>query len=351
VAKDYVNQPEFFQQHAVDGLLPDHLMAQMLALPEGDISVVVDVNAPTVKEPGDSPDTDGQADPAATTAAPSTTPAPAAATPDPAPAQTPQVVLAKDGVHTIPFERLEEARQQAQEAKQRADALEAEVQRLRAAGTPSPAPAATTAEPAPAGEPTVEAGLFGDYSDAQLAAGIEKLVSQRTADLRNEITTLKQQLTPVQEQATLNANEAHWREIYTKHPDTDSLVESSELDAWIKAQPSFVRNGYAKVLEDGTASEVVELFDAYKAATGKTQPPPAAAAPAATPAAAAAASAAAAIAAAKHVTPTSLSEIPAGTTAHHDENAAMLELTPHAVLTKLEGLSPAEIEKRLSRIL
>lgn len=358
VAKDQVTtQAEFFQTHAVDGVLPDHLMAQLVALPEGDISLVIDVNAPTIKDPGASPDTDGQDDTAAAPAA-APTPAPAAAvaaapTPPVPAAPAPQVVLAKDGVHTIPYERLEEARQLAAESKRQADEaarrtaeLEAENARLKAA-TPAPSPAQAPAAPAAApAAPAATTGLFGDYSDAQLAAGIEKLVTQRTADLQGQIATLQQQLTPVQQAATLTANEQHWREIYTAHPDTDSLVESSELAAWIGAQPSFVRAQYEKVLNEGMAGEVVELFSAYKTATGIPATPPAPSA-----AAAATAAAQAAIANARQPAPTSLSEIPAGTSANHDEAAAMLEATPMALMQRLEGLSPAEVERRLSRIL
>lgn len=340
-------QAEFFQTNAVDGVLPDQLMAEFLSLPEGDISLVVDVHAPTAQggaTPG-AADLDDQGG----TAAP--TPAPAAPAPAPAPAApTPQVVLARDGVHTIPFERLEEARNTAAQEKARADALAAEVERLRLAGA-APSPAQAPA-PAPAAAPAaqeLEAGLFGDYSDAALAAGIEKLVSQRTAGLQQQLATLQGQLAPVQEQATINANEAHWRQIYTAHPDTDSMVDSVELQAWMGTQPSFVRQQYQAVLDEGTAGQVVELFDAFKQATGRTSPPPPT--PSSGTAAAAAAQAAAAIAAARQPAPTSLSEIPAGTSAHHDEAAAMLELTPTAVMQRLERLSPQEIEARLSRIL
>jgi hypothetical protein len=368
-------QAEFFQQHAVDGVLPDALMTQMLALPAGDIAFTFgegSSGSPTAATEIDDEDEhqdlnpDGTHKAAAPATDPATAPAPAAAAPAPssAPAATPapQAILAKDGVHTIPFERLEEAREIARQAKERADAeaaraaaLAAEIERLKTAGqAPAPSPAQAPAA-APATEPGAEAGLFGDYSDQALAAGIEKLVSQRTADLRQQISALQGQLAPVQQAAEIDAARAHWTAIYKAHPDADSLVESAELQDWINKQPSFVRAGYEKVLDEGAAGEVVELFDAYKAATGKTAPPPAAPAgapaPAASPAAAAAAQAAAAIAAAPHVTPTSLSEIPAGTSAHHDEAAAMLEMSPVALMTKLEGKTPEQINALMNKLL
>lgn len=341
-----MNQPEFFQQHAVDGILPDHLMAQMLALPEGDMGL------------GVSPALDGS--PTVTTEEPAApTPAPAAPAATPAPAE-PQVILARDGVHTIPFERLQEARELAQQAQQRAEeaarqaaALAEENERLRAAATPSSAPApAQTPAPAPAeGE-----GLFGDYSDTAIAKGVETLIAARTATLTQQIATLQQQLTPVQQAAEISANEAHWRTIYGAHPDLDSLVESAELKAWIDKQPTFLQAAYENVLNQGEAPQVVELFNAYKTANGiplagTTQAPAAAPVAAASPAAAAVAQAAAAIARAPAVVPSSLSEIPAGASAHHDPAAAMLEMSPLALMNAFEGKSPEQIQAALNKVL
>jgi hypothetical protein len=175
---EVTTQAEFFQQHAVDGAIPDNLMGDFLSLPPGDIALSIEGSGatPSTQETLDPEDAPASSPAPAPAAAPASAPAPAAA--------TPQVVLAKDGLHTIPYERLEEARalaaqakQQAEQAAQRAADLEAENQRLRtAAAAPSPAPAPSTA-PAPA--PTqAEAGLFGDYSDTALAAGIDQARAQ-----------------------------------------------------------------------------------------------------------------------------------------------------------------------------
>jgi hypothetical protein len=353
---EVTTQAEFFQTHAVDGLIPDNLMADFLSLPPGDTALDLEGSSASpsagqeVKEP-----TEGATDAAPAAAG---TPAPAVASPTPAPADTTPVILAKDGVHTIPYERLEESRRLAKEAQERADAAAAQAaalaeenERLKAAAS-SPAPAPSTSTTATTPQPTEEGSLFGDYSDDAIKAGVEKLVAGRTAALEAQIAEMRQQLTPVQQAAQISANEEHWRTIYNAHPDMDSLVESAELSAWIKAQPTFVQAQYNKVLDEGTATDVVELFDAYKKATGISAPPAATpAAPAASAAAAAAARAAEAIANARQPAPTSLSEIPAGTAAHHDAVAAMLEMSPTNVLNKLENLTPQQIEQTLARIL
>lgn len=357
-----MNQEEFFQQHAVNGELSPELMAQMLNLPQGDTTLGAspagDGATPSADEPKDPKDATPPAP--APNPAPAPTPAPAPAD-APAPAPTPApVILAKDGVHTIPYEKLEEARKQAQEANEQAQRLAAENEALKKGQVAAPAPATVPPAPAPASTKDGE-NLFGDYSDEQLRRGVEtiaeqraqQLVEQRMAPLMQELEALKGQITPLQKQQQVDAATAHWSAIYGAHPDVDSIVESAEFKAWRDAQPAFMRPAIDATLSEGTAPEVIELFATYKNATGKT--PPAAPAPAPAPAAqdpqAAAAAAAAAIANAKTPPPTSLSEIPAGASAHHDEAAAMLEMSPVALMGRFEGMTPAQIQERLSKVI
>ncbi len=310
-------------------------MAQLLVsgLPEGD--------TPTFPV-----DTD---EPPAVAAAPAPaagTPAPSAETPAP-PAPTPApVILAKDGVHTIPYEKLEEARLAAQAAKDaeqaalaRAATLAAEVEALKAK-TPAPAPtAAPTA-------PEADADLFGDYSEAAMAQGVSKLVAAAVAPLVAQVESLKGKLGEADKQAEVDAATAHWSALYKAHPDLDSLAESAELDTWVKGQPSFLQPALRQTLEQGSTAQVIELFNTFKAATGKTTPP----APV-SPGATAEAEAAAAIAAAKAKPPTSLSEIPAGSQAHVDPTAALLQATPQQLMTRFASMTPEQIEALVSRAL
>lgn len=343
-------QHEFFQANAVEGVLPDHLMGELLALPEGDTPFVhvtdgssatpgADEDGETAKPLGDAP---------AATPAPSPAPvsAPAADPLTPAPAPTP-VILAKDGVHTINYEVLEEARKGKQQAEAEAARLATEVEALKRAQVPAPA-----ATPAPSAAPAADPASvdFGDYSDESMRKAMvsvaQAAADRATAPLLAELQLLKGKQGEADKQAEVDATKAHFTAIYTAHPDIDSILESAEFKAWEAQQPAYVRPAIANTIDNGSAQEVIELFATYKQATGKTTP-----APAAQPGPDAAAQAAARVAAAKSTVPTSLSEIPAGNAAHHDEAAAMLEMNPTAVMQKFEGLSPAEIEKRLSKVL
>lgn len=359
------NIEQFLEKHAdADGNVSEEAMARLLTGGlEGDTA------APGAGESGaPAAGTEAPTDaPAAAPAAPA--PAPAAAEPAPAPAEAPaaapaqtpapapaaapaaegadSVILAKDGKHTIPYQKLVDAREEARLAK-------AEIEELRAklaTGAPAPAPA-PAAQPAQA--PAPSNGLFGDYSDEAVAKGVNALVAEAMGKLKSEVTA---ELEPVKRQAADTAAEAHFRAIYTKHPDTDSIVDSAEYQQWLAAQPSLVRQTYQTVLEKGTASQVVEMLDTYKAARAATAPAPA---PAPTPAPAAAPATAPAVdpqkkadevvAAVKPKTPASLSDVPAGSQAHHDEAAAMAEMSPLDLMAKFEGKTPAQIEALMRKL-
>lgn len=313
-------QEAYFLEHQVDGALTDMQTMQMLNLQEGDSSAA---NAPQTSVP----DADIADQPAAETA-------PAAAADD----EKAQVILARDGVHTIPFEKLQQARQGEQHYRELAEQMQTELQALKQAQQVQPA-AAQTADPA-----TADMGeLFGDFSEADMKAGIEKLVAQKTALLQVQFDEkLAAFSKPFADQQAKTLADAHYDAIEKAHPDVDALVQSREMAAWIASKPSFLQGGYQNVIDGGTSAEVIELLDTYKS---ETQPRTTG-----SNSNAAQAAAQSAIAKAKFAPPTSLSEIPAGSAAHHDEAEAMLEMSDSALMLKFENMTAAQRNTLLSRI-
>lgn len=333
-------QSEFFLANAVNGELTDAQMLQMMNLPEGDTSALLEGGLPeaTAKADTNADSTQAKPDEVKNDATP----------PDPDPAKA--VVLAKDGVHTIPYEKLAEAREGEKHWKAQAEAATAELAALRAQAeqraAAGEAPTQTDAAVATAQAAIaqgVDPAIFGDFSEEALAQGIQKLVDMRVQEQVN--AALGKALAPLKEQQETQAVNSHFSSIYKAHPDADSIAESKELADWINAQPSFARAGYQAVLQNGTTEQVIEFFSQFKQATGKATQQPTDGKPDV------AAAAQAALAKAKAQVPTSLSEIPAGAKAHHDEAEALMEMSDSNALNSFMGKSPEQIRALLERAL
>ena len=318
-------QAEYFQANAVDGELTAAQMMELVQLPEGDIAL-----APAASANSSVP----AAASGAQTQEPIATPSNTTAT-----AQTEaqaQVILAKDGVHTIPFEKLVEAREegkhwkaQAQAAQDALAALQAQADARAEAGK-----AATATDKAvEAASAAIEAGadpdLFGDFSEEAIRAGVKKLVAEQAASLRESIRAeLQQELAPIKQAKQVDEAEQARNLVLSKHPDAASIAESAELEQWVQSKPAFVRGAYQQVITGGTPAQVVELLDAFKA---ETKP--------ATANAGAEAAAAKAIANAKTRSPSSLSDIPGGVAASTNPAEGLADASAQDLISKFEGLS------------
>lgn len=182
------------------------------------------------------------------------------------------VILAKDNKHTISYDKLVEARQQAQEAKQQAEEARQELERLKAeaqeradAGESATKQDNQVAMAEAAMDAGVDPDLFGDFSEEALAAGINKLVAMQLEQ------KLGAALAPLNAQKAQTEAEAHMAAIIEAHPDAHSIAESQEFEQWMQEQPSFIRQAYEQVFNEGSTEEVIELFSLFKTATGQTQ--------------------------------------------------------------------------------
>lgn len=338
---------------SIDGALTPEQAAQAFALAEqGDIG--------TKPEPGGEPTTTAATDDKSTSTATNQEEQPNAANPtkddaagadkagtkddetgiDPSKA----VVLARDGKHTIPYERLEKARQgeqhwkaQAEAAQQQLAELQAQAQARAEAGQ---APTKTdnmvaTAEAAI--EKGVDPGLFGDFSEEALAAGIAKLVQQQVE------AQVGKAVAPLQAKHQQDAAAAHYDAIYKAHPNVDSIVQSTEFKAWVDGHPSAVRDAYWKLFDPekgGTAEQIVEVFDAFVKSAGKEAPQGAAPDKGAAKAAAASA---------RSEPPASLSDIPGGRADGLSPQERMAGMGGGDLYVAMESMTPAQIEAFLNK--
>lgn len=256
------------------------------------------------------------------------------------------VVMARDGKHTIPFEKLSEAREgekhwraQAEAAQQELDGLKAQAQARADAGQ---APTQQDNQVA-AAEAAIASGvnpeLFGDFSEEALAGGIQKLVQQQVE------ARLQAALAPYEKREAQSATEAHYEAIYQAHPDADSVAHSQELANWINSQPTFVRGSLEAVMQQGSTEQVVELLDAFKSATGATQ----SAAPSTADAVRSAANKA--VANAREEVPASLSDFPGGRAGANSRDEAMHDMSSGIELSEaMREMTEEQIEQFLNRL-
>lgn len=191
-----------------------------------------------------------------------------------------KVVLARDGVHTIPYEKHVALREGERAAKEALAAANAELEALRKqAQTPATVAPTQQEQDIETAQAAIDAGvnpeLFGDFSEEALAKGIKQLVA---ADVQAQVAAqvkaqVAEALKPMQAKEQESAEQAHFNTIYAAHKDADSVVQSSEFEAWKVGQPSYIQASINQVIDQGSAEQIVELLNNYKQSTNSTATP------------------------------------------------------------------------------
>lgn len=267
------------------------------------------------------------------------------------------VILAKDGKHTISYDKLVQAREAAQTAQAAQQAMAAQLEaanqklvelqaqaQARAEAGQAPTQADTNAAAAQAAiDAGVDPALFGDFSPEAMAKGVAQLVQ---AQVQARMAELDAKLQPIQQQTARSATEVHLSAIYSAHPDADSIVESQEFAAWKSTQPGVVRAALDAALTTGSTNDVIEVFSAFKAATGQAAVPTATTAKAGQISPAQAAKAAIARAAAPM--PASISDIPGGRAGPTNVLEAMENMNGPEMLSAMNAMTPEQIDAYLN---
>lgn len=261
------------------------------------------------------------------------------------------VIMAKDGKHTIPFEKLQQAREaerlaleKVQLAEQQAQAAIAELEKLRSQQSQSN----TAAQQAKidnqiniaqqAIDNGVDPAIFGDFDEEGLAGGIQTLVQQQVA--QQVEARLKQALEPITQKQQIDETQQHYSAILQAHPDIESVAESQEFASWRASQPSYAQQAINGVLSQGTTDQVIELFNQFKGNAQTAAPTPADIKQAAK----------AKLDNAQSAIPASLSDI-AGGQAHTSPDEQLANLDGVDMLAAMEKMSPEQIERILNKTL
>ena len=250
------------------------------------------------------------------------------------------VIMAKDGKHTIPFEKLQQARESERLALQQAEQANAELEKLRA----QLAQGNTAAQQAKidnqidiaqqAIDNGVDPSIFGDFDEEGLANGIQTLVQQQVE------ARIKQALEPIAQKQQIDETQQHYAAILQAHPDIESVAESQEFASWRASQPSYAQQAINGVLSQGTTDQVIELFNQFKGNAQTAAPTPASIKQAAK----------AKLDNAQSAIPASLSDI-AGGQAHTSPDEQLANLDGVDMLAAMEKMSPEQIERILNKTL
>lgn len=215
-------------------------------------------------------------------------------------------IASKSGAYTIPYEKLEQSRERVKSLEDRTKTLEGENETLRAQLAELNAKQLANLEQAveaaqdraDAGEAHTQAdqnlaiakdalskgadpALFGDFSEEGIAKGVsvytKSLVDQAEVRIYSRVEKiLEERLAPVKAREAQEVKDSHYSAIFQKHPDANEIVQSSQFAAWHASLPGFQRAAVDAVLNPetgGTAAEVIEVFDTFKAQTGKAAAP------------------------------------------------------------------------------
>lgn len=268
-------------------------------------------------------------------------------------------IASKSGAYTIPYEKLEQARDRAKTLEGENESLRAQLAELNAKQQANLEQAEDKAQArADAGKEQtqadqnleaakkamgqgVDASLFGDFSEEGIAKGIAALMERTREELRAELREeAARELKPLKDREAQEVKDSHYSAIFQKHPDANEIVQSSQFAAWHASLPGFQRAAVDAVLNPetgGTAAEVIEVFDTFKAQTGK------AAAPAAQDKGKAPE--------VQRRVPHSLSEI-AGEQ-HQDiaqQVMASAGADPNALIERMQDMSPEQIERVMNAV-
>ena len=248
------------------------------------------------------------------------------------------VLMAKDGVHTIPYDQLVEARKSAAEWQQFSMQQQELIKSLQAAKL----------DDAGTGDTKAQDAVLAEYQGAfpEVAEDLKPYIQRMIDDgVKSVLAEFKEQVdkrvAPVEKTSQEIAAERYFSSIRAAHPDADAIVDDTKFKDWIKAQPRAVQEVYSANLEyKRPAADLIEMFSAYKQATGTSSV-----------ATDVAKKSADIIANTKRSAPGSLTDIPSTTTGKHDELEAIYAMTPAQLEAKFFGKSPDEINKLMAKLI
>lgn len=200
-------------------------------------------------------------------------------------------IASKSGAYTIPYEKLEQARERAKTVEAENEALKAQIAdltskqqanleqaqeqaqaRAQAGSTPNQADQNLQAAQ-DALSKGVDPAIFGNFDEEGIAKGIQTLLAQTVPVIREQLKAeLEKEIAPLKAERAKAQADSHMGAIYAKHADANEIADSSEFKAWVQSLPTYARAGVEHAMGNGTTDQVIEVFDSFKARAGAKPP-------------------------------------------------------------------------------
>lgn len=265
-------------------------------------------------------------------------------------------VLSKSGNYTIPYQKLVDARTERDSLREQVAQLQQQIAGLTAKQQANLAQAQSDAQTRAESGATqtkadqnlaaaeqalangMDASIFGDFSEQAIARGMAELNRRTIEQVRTEMQTLVQQaVAPLQQREAQSAQAAHEAAILQAHPDAYEIAESAEFAAWLDGLPTFAKAGVENAITNGSAQQVVDVLDAFRATT-KPAPQQQDATQKAAPEAP------------KARVPVSLSEVPGAAPVDETQQTLAMAGNAEALLDRMAGMTPEQIDALMNRI-
>jgi hypothetical protein len=114
--------------------------------------------------------------------------------------------------------------------------------------------------------------FFKEYPDLEgpIKKVAEKMATKIFDDkIGDKIETLETNQAQAEELSQEEADRIHMEKINTAHPDWEKIFDSGALHTWIEKQPGYLQPRLTDIIKNGSAQEVIDMFDSYKRAAGK----------------------------------------------------------------------------------
>jgi hypothetical protein len=113
--------------------------------------------------------------------------------------------------------------------------------------------------------------FFKEYPDLEgpLKSVAERIATTIVDKRMSKVDELVDNQAAMQDTLSEDAIVRHNATILEAHPDWKTIYNSGALKTWIEAQPNYLQPRLNEVVDNGSARDIIEMFDSYKRASGK----------------------------------------------------------------------------------